>query len=129
MSVSHLIVIVLLVFSVGCGLLTSFGVLFVRGLFEKFHFMGPAGSVGAVLVATAVVIRAPSFSTSLKAGLVGVLLVVSNSVVTHATARAGRIHQLGDWKPQRGEEIEHEEDSAPPSGPRKKRKSHRASSK
>lgn len=129
MTISHVIVIGLLVCGVACGLLTSIGMLFVRGFFEKLHFMGPAGSVGAVLIAAAVVIRAPSLAVSMKAVLVAMLLVISNSVVTHATARAARIHHSGDWQPQRGEEIKSEEDPASRSGSGKKKKSNHVSGK
>src|SRR5215472_16616216 len=111
----HILADVLLAVGAGAALLPSVGILVVRDFYERLHYMGPAGSLGVVAVVASLVLTDPLSSASIKVVIVGVLLVVSNSVLTHATARAGRIHQLGDWKPQKGEKMVSEEPSKPDS--------------
>jgi multicomponent Na+:H+ antiporter subunit G len=120
----HLFIDVLLVAGAGAALLSSLGVLIVSDFYDRLHYMGPAGSVGAVAIAMSVLLRTPSSPSGIKVFMVGVLLAVTNSVLTHATARAGRVHQLGDWKPQKGEQIVGEESLSAP-GRAHKRKTHR----
>ena len=115
----HIVIDVLLAIGAGAALLSSLGILMVRDFYERLHYMGPTGSVGAVAVVAALLLKDSFSSSSVKVILVGVLLVISNSVLTHATARAGRIHQLGDWKPQKGENIVTEKASPPDSAPRR----------
>lgn len=107
----HILVDVLLAVGAGAALLSSLGVLMVRDFYDRLHYLGPVGSVGAGAIAASLLIAA-SFSTAgIKAVLAGALVVVSNAVLTHATARAGRVHQLGNWKPRRGEDIVREKES------------------
>jgi len=118
----HILADVLLAVGAGAALLPSVGILVVRDFYERLHYMGPAGSLGVVAVVASLVLTDPLSSASIKVVIVGVLLVVSNSVLTHATARAGRIHQLGDWKPQKGEKMVSEEPSKPDSASSHKKK-------
>ena len=120
----HIFIDVLLVAGAGAALLSSLGVLIVSDFYDRLHYMGPAGSVGAVAIATSILLRDPSSPEGIKVFMVGVLLAVTNSVLTHATARAGRVHQLGDWKPQKGEQIVGESSLSGPDRERK-RKTHR----
>lgn len=113
----HIVIDVLLVTGAGAALLSSLGILVVRDFYERLHYMGPTGSVGAVAVVASLLLKDSFSSSSIKVIFVGVLLVISNSVLTHATARAGRIHQLGDWKPQKGENIVTEKAPQPDSAP------------
>jgi multicomponent Na+:H+ antiporter subunit G len=110
-NVSHILTVVLLAVGAGAALLSAMGILVVRDFYERLHYVGPAGSVGAVAIAAALVLKESFSAAGIKVILVAILLVVSNSVLTHATARAGRINQLGDWKPQEGENIAKEETS------------------
>ena len=120
----HIFVDVLLVVGAAAALLSSLGVLIVSDFYDRLHYMGPAGSVGAVAIATSVLLRDSASPAGIKVFMVGVLLAVTNSVLAHATARAGRIHQLGDWKPQRGEQIVGDS-SRPAPGRVHKRKTYR----
>lgn len=94
-----------------CGvaaLTSSIGILAGRDFYDRLHYLGPAGSLGVVAMAGALLLKEPFSSAGLKVIMITLLLVISNSVLTHATARAGRIHQLGDWQPKRGEGIRKE---------------------
>lgn len=129
MSILYVITVILLAVGAGAAFLSSIGILGARDFYERLHYLGPAGSVGAVAIAAALVLKESFSPAGIKVILVAILLVVSNSVLTHATARAGRIHQLGDWKPQSGEDIPGEETPKPASRRAHKKISHRLSRK
>ena len=125
----HILADILLAVGAGAALLSSIGLLMVRDFYDRLHYMGPTGSVGAVAVVASILLTDSFSSASIKVVMVGALLVVSNSVLTHATARAGRIHQLGDWRPQKGEKIVSEEASKPHSTGNYRKKSPHPGSK
>jgi multicomponent Na+:H+ antiporter subunit G len=53
--------------------------------------------VGVVAIAAAVVLEERLSAAGIKAVLVALVLVVTNPVLGHATARAARIRQFGQW--------------------------------
>ena len=109
MNVTYVLTVILLGIGVGAALLSSIGILMMRDFYERLHYIGPVGSVGAIAFAGALVLKESFSPSGIKVILVAFLLVVSNSVLTHAMARAGRIHQLGDWKPRGSEDMAEEE--------------------
>lgn len=96
---------VLLAVGVAAVLVSCVGLLVFPRAADRLHLLGVATSLGSVPVAAAVAVREGLSSTSLKAALVAVLLVVLGPVLSHATGRAARISELGDWRPQPGEEV------------------------
>jgi monovalent cation/proton antiporter MnhG/PhaG subunit len=100
MTVGDVLVVGLLVLGVGIELICCLGVLVMRGVYNRLHYTGPA-SIGAVLIAAAVVIREGLLSQiGTKAVLIaGILLVVSPALV-HATARAARLRERGELQAQ-----------------------------
>ena len=58
----------------------------------------------ASLLAAAIVVNEGFSSAGVKAILVALALLVTNPVLTHATARAARIRQFGEWTVQEAEE-------------------------
>jgi multicomponent Na+:H+ antiporter subunit G len=98
--------IALLVLGVGVELACCLGVLVMRGVYDKLHYTAPAASLGAFAIAGAVVLRTPLAQFGLKALLVAAALLVTNPVLSHATARAARIRRFGAWTTQEDEEVE-----------------------
>jgi monovalent cation/proton antiporter MnhG/PhaG subunit len=84
-----------------CGL----GVLAMRSAYDRLHYASAAGW-GAVLIAVAILVRESLSLIADKALLTATILVVCGPVLSHATARAGRIRERGAWNPQpaRGEQ-------------------------
>jgi multicomponent Na+:H+ antiporter subunit G len=102
--VTSVAVAVLLIAGVAVELLCCIGVLVMRGAYARLHYSAPAG-VGALLIATAVVVRQGFSLIGNKALLVGVFVLVTAPVLSHVTARAARIRELGDIvEPARGEQ-------------------------
>jgi len=98
---------VLLVLGVGIELACCVGVLVMRGVYDKLHYTAPASTLGAFAIAAAVVLREPVVPFGIKAVLVTLVLLITNPVLTHATARAARIRRFGAWTTQEEEtEVE-----------------------
>ena len=100
---------VLLTIGVAVTLMSCLGVLVMPNVFDRLHYTSPATTLGAFAVALAVVVAQGWAAASAKAMLVFALLLVSGSVVTHATARAARIRQFGHWVALRAERVEEPE--------------------
>jgi multicomponent Na+:H+ antiporter subunit G len=92
---SGVVVAVLLIAGVAVELLCCIGVLVMRGPYARLHYTAPAG-VGALLLAVAVVLREGFSLIGDKALLLAVFVLVSAPVLSHVTARAARIRELGD---------------------------------
>jgi len=108
MSVQDAVVYLLLGAGVACEVLACLGVVAMRNVYDRLHFVGPA-SLGALLIAGAIWVRQGPSGIALKATVVAAFLLVASPALAHATARAARISEHGDWGPQRGEGIEVEE--------------------
>jgi multicomponent Na+:H+ antiporter subunit G len=88
---------VLLAAGVLACLLSCAGMLLVRDPYDKLHYATPANTIAPVAVAGAVVLHDGLGQLGVKALLVAAALVTTNAALTHATARAARIHQYGRW--------------------------------
>ncbi len=80
-------------------LLTAVGLAWFKDVYDKLHF----GSLGATIGISAFVLGIllhDGFSQSgIKSIIAGVAIVITNPILTHATARAARIRQLGEIMP------------------------------
>jgi monovalent cation/proton antiporter MnhG/PhaG subunit len=98
-SIVDVLVWLLLAVGVGVQLVCCLSLLAVRGAYDQLHFTAPAGTIGPVALALAVVVDEPAFSQSWnKAILVAVLMVGLNPILVHAIARAGRVREHGSWR-------------------------------
>lgn len=100
---------ILLGIAMGSAVLTAAGLLLSRDLYERLHYMSPVASIGAAAIAAAIVVRESISAASLKAVFAALIIFVMNPVLTHATARAARIHKHGKWQPRPEEHIREEE--------------------
>lgn len=81
---------------------SSVGILVMRDAYQKVHFVTPISLVAPILVAVAVTLRAgwsePTGQTSLAVAVV----CVAGPVLSHATVRAARVRERGDWRSRDG---------------------------
>ena len=98
MTAREVAVAVLLTLGVAVELVCCVGVLAMRGAYDKLHYTSPATTLGSLAIAAAVVVDQSLSQAGIKALLVFVALLVTNPVLTHATARAARVRQLGSWQ-------------------------------
>ncbi|MGH3825682.1 MAG: monovalent cation/H(+) antiporter subunit G, partial [Pseudonocardiaceae bacterium] len=67
-------------------------------VYQKLHFVTPASLLAPVFVALAVLVRAGYSENTVETWLTLAFLVIAGPVLTHATIRAARIRETGDWR-------------------------------
>jgi monovalent cation/proton antiporter MnhG/PhaG subunit len=95
--VSHTIATVLLILGVVLELFAVLGVVVMRDVFDRLHYVGLAG-YGAVLIAVAILVRESWSLIGDKALATAGLLLIIGPVLVHTTARSFRVRRLGDWR-------------------------------
>jgi multicomponent Na+:H+ antiporter subunit G len=108
MSAREVVATVLLGMGVGIELIACLGVLVMRDLYDRLHYNGPA-IVGALAIGAAVVVRESFSLIGNKALLLGLFVLATSPLLSHATARAARLRQRGDWRLGPDEDVEVEE--------------------
>jgi multicomponent Na+:H+ antiporter subunit G len=106
---SDVVTAVLLVLGVVVALISCIGVLAMPNIFDRLHYTAPAATLGAFAIVLAIVAEEGWSAASVKSMLVLVLLVMTNPVLSHATARAARIRQFGHWVALRAERVDEPE--------------------
>jgi len=96
-TLGDVLVMLLLILGVGFVLISSLGVLVMRGTFDRLHYTDTAG-FGAVLFGVAIVVREGFSEISVKAVLLAVVFLVFSPVVAHVLGRAARLRERGDLR-------------------------------
>jgi len=84
----------------GAGL----GILLMRDAYQKLHFVTPAALVAPVLVTLALLVRSGLNENTGETCLALVFLAVAGPYLSHATMRAIRVREKGDWRPEKEKE-------------------------
>ncbi len=87
------------------ALLSAWLMLRMKDEYQMMHFMSPPASLSVILITIAIFLQDGRKPESFEALFTAGVLVVMNSIVTHATARAFRIREIEDWKPFEGQEV------------------------
>jgi monovalent cation/proton antiporter MnhG/PhaG subunit len=88
---------VLLAAGVALEMLAVLGVVSMRDVFDRLHYVGLAG-FGALLVGVAILVRESWSIIGDKALVTGAMLALFSPVVVHATARSFRTRTRGEWR-------------------------------
>lgn len=105
---------VLLGLAVSVVLACALGVLLMRQPEQKLHFVSPASVVAPMLVALAVVIRVGWYENSAMTWLALFFMAGTTPFLSHATIRAMRVREAGDWRPSRRASSPGDEDEGRP---------------
>jgi monovalent cation/proton antiporter MnhG/PhaG subunit len=97
MSKTQMVIDVLLAIGVISILISSVAMLVMKDLYERLHYLFPPATLSVICFTAAVLIDKHFSQAGLKALLIMFLLLSTNAVLTHATARAARIRQFGRW--------------------------------
>jgi multicomponent Na+:H+ antiporter subunit G len=100
-----IVIEVLLAAAVLVTLLSVLGMLRVRDAYQRLHYIAPPASLGAAFITLAIFLQLGFKAESFKALFTTFVLIGMNSVVTHAAARAFRIAEVEDWRPDKNEEV------------------------
>ncbi len=76
----------------------SLGLVQARGAIAKLHYTAILASVALPAAVIAICIQEGAKNSTVKAILILVLSTLTNAVLTHATARAVRVHEVGTWR-------------------------------
>lgn len=98
MIVKEVLVDILLGLAVATVAASSVGVLVMGDVYQKLHFVTPAAMVAPVLVALAVLVEKGYYENTTETWLALLFVVMAAPLVTHATIRAARIREQGDWR-------------------------------
>jgi len=89
---------VLLGLAVAIVLASSVGLLVMRDVYQKLHFVTPIALVAPLIVGFAVLAQSGLDENSGETWLALVFIVIAGPFLSHATIRAARIREKGDWR-------------------------------
>jgi multisubunit Na+/H+ antiporter MnhG subunit len=89
---------VLLGLAVVIVITASVGVLLMRDPYQKLHYLTPAALVAPALVALAVLVQTGLDEHSGETCLALLFMVIAGPFLSHATIRALRVREKGDWR-------------------------------
>jgi len=87
-------------------LFTAVAIWVVRDFYERLHYMSIPATVSIAALAAAVLVLKGFSAPSAKTVLTVAIVIVMNPILTHATARAARVHEKGQWMPTTDENVE-----------------------
>jgi multisubunit Na+/H+ antiporter MnhG subunit len=90
---------VLLGLAVVLVLASSVGILVMRDTYQKLHFLTPLALIAPLVVGLAVLVRSGWSENSSETWLALLFVLIGSPFLTHATIRAARIREKGDWRP------------------------------
>lgn len=76
------------------------GMMRMRTAYQALHYLGPPAIVGVGALMVAVFVQTGWSPAGWKCAIILIVLVASNSVGTHAAARAFRDREKGHWEPR-----------------------------
>lgn len=85
-------------------IISCLGILVMRNVYDKVHYVTPVSLLAPVAVGIAIFIQAGWSSRSAQAWLAIGFMVIASPFLSHATIRAARIRETGDWRPGRGQD-------------------------
>lgn len=102
-SIIEIIVLAFVVLSCWLGVI---GMWSMREPMQALHYLSMPATVGGFALAIAVFLADGANQAFWKTLLIAFILLATNSVVTHATARSFRSRDLGHWEPLDGDPLE-----------------------
>ena len=96
MSFSHVATTALLILGVALELFAVLGMVVMRNVYDRLHYVGLAG-YGALLIAISILVRESWSLIGDKALATGAALVLIGPVLVHTTMRSLRTRERGKW--------------------------------
>lgn len=98
MTAHGIVADVLLGLAAAVVLVSSAGILIMRDAYQKLHYVAPIAVVAPVIVALAVLVQSGWTENSGETWLALLFMVIGGPFLAHATIRAARIREEGDWR-------------------------------
>ena len=93
MSVREVIVDVLLALATCTVLASSVGILVMRDVYQKLHYVTPAAIVAPLLTGLAILVQSGFTENTAETWLALVFVMIGGPYLSHATIRAARIRE------------------------------------
>ncbi len=106
MTARSMIEVALLTLVVLACWLGVIGVWRMREPTQALHYLSLPSTVGAIVLTVAIFVGVGPNQAAWKMLLIAGVLFATNSIVSHATARAFRARELGHWEPMDGDPME-----------------------
>ena len=106
MSGRHIAILVFLAISVLSCWVGVLGMWRMREPVQALHYLSLPAALGGIALTVAVFLQMGLGQAAFKTCAIMIVLLAINSVVTHATARAFRVRELGHWEPRKGDPLE-----------------------
>ncbi|MGH9588383.1 MAG: cation:proton antiporter [Acidobacteriaceae bacterium] len=100
------VILASLALTVLCCWIGTLGAWRMRRPTQALHYLALPTGIGAIFLTVAIVLQTGWGSTSAKTIAICAVLIVTNSVGAHATARAIRTRQLDHWQGREQEGVE-----------------------
>ncbi len=98
MTLQAVVVDVLLAVAVLVVMASAIGVLVMRDTYQKVHYVTPAAVLAPVLVGLAILAQSGWSYDSSATWLALLFVLIAGPYLSHATIRAARIREQGDWR-------------------------------
>jgi multisubunit Na+/H+ antiporter MnhG subunit len=98
-SAREIIADALLGIAVAIVLASSIGILVMRGPYRKLHYVTPTALVAPLFVGLAILAQSGLTDNTAQMCLALIFLGIAGPFLSHATMRAIRIRETGDWRP------------------------------
>ncbi len=89
-QIAQTALLALTVAACGCA---GLGILLMRTVYARLHYVGLVTTIAATPCAVAVTVAEGIWPSGAKALLIALVMIVTGPVVTHATARAARVER------------------------------------
>ena len=99
MTAQQVLADILLGLAAAIVLTSSVGILVMRDAYQKLHYVTPMAVLAPLAVGLAVLAQSGWSVSSAETWLAVLFMLIGGPFLSHATIRAARIRELGDWRP------------------------------
>lgn len=98
MTIQPIIADILLGLAVALVLASCLGLVLMADVYQKVHFVTPISLIAPALVAVAVFVQMGLTENTGETLLALLFIMIAGPFLSHATVRAARIRERGDWR-------------------------------
>ena len=88
-------------------IVSSIGILVMRNVYDRVHYVTPISLIAPVAVGIAILITSGWSSRSAQTWLAIGFMLITSPFLSHATIRAARVRATGDWRLARPDKADH----------------------
>jgi multisubunit Na+/H+ antiporter MnhG subunit len=106
MTMRAVFVDIFLGLGVAVAFLSSVGVLAMRDAYQRLHYVTPMSLLAPVSIGVAILLQSGWSSRSAQTWLAIGFMAIASPFLSHATMRAMRVRETGDWRLTRPDQAD-----------------------